>query len=104
MSFKDIVQVSCSSVGQFLPFLQAALFEMRIGQGKCVFFTLNLHEDDLAAMYLKHCVLRYMESDQFQPAVSTTLEYILRLLERRVDLELDFDEETHSDGNISLIM
>lgn len=97
--FAPVVEV----VGTFkLPFLQSALFEMRIGKGKCVFCTLNLQDNDPAAQWLKQCILRYMASDAFQPAVDTSLERILQLLEQRVDLDLDFDEETHNDGNAAM--
>ena len=94
--FAPVVEVA----GTFkLPFLQAALFELQIGKGKCVFCTLNLQDDDPAAQHLKQSILQYMCTDQFQPEKTVSLECVLQLLEQRTDPDLDFDEEAHTDGN-----
>jgi len=64
--FKPIIEIVSSFK---LIKKQAALFELQVDNGKLLVCTLNLDKKNPAASYLKHTILQYAESDNFQPEI-----------------------------------
>jgi len=58
---------------------EALLFEYRIGKGRLLVCTLNLQEEDPAAMWLKNTILSYAESQAFAPDAELTMQELAQV-------------------------
>ena len=76
--FDPIIDVA-SSVK--LPIRQAALFEYRVGGGRLLACSFNLHADDPAGVYLRSLLCRYVASGAFVPSATLTVNDLAALVD-----------------------
>lgn len=97
IDFEPIIEIVSSYK---MIFKQSALFEFRYGKGKAMVCTLNLSGERPAQKRLLYSLLRYMNSNSFQPIqMIRNKNEIQKLFYRKQKLLLDYSQETGFDGN-----
>lgn len=94
--FKPIIEVVSSY--KFIR-KQASLFELGIGSGGIVVCSLNLDPSDPGACYLKHLLMKYISSREFNPAVQISSSQMIEMMNQTNELEVDFStDEAYDNG------
>lgn len=69
---------------------QAALFEVKVGEGGMLVCGLNVNTEDASAHSLYVRMKEYIISDEFAPQVEVSTEKLLDIMENRKDIVVDF--------------
>jgi beta-galactosidase len=99
--FKPIIEVVSSFK---LIRKQASLFELRVGKGKLLVCTLKLSESDAAAMYLFGAMINYVYSDEFNPDTVVSPGELIHLIDKNLNIKLDFSTNEALDPNVKCKM
>lgn len=101
LTFQPIIEIVSSYK---MIFKQAALFEFAYGKGKIMVCTLQINGSAPAQLALKHSIITYMNSKNFQPKQRLdNLTAVRHVFYKRNSLKLDYSQETGFDGNAVLL-
>lgn len=98
MAFDPIVEIVSSYK---LIRRQASLFELRLGQGKLLVCTLNINQEDPAAVYLLNTMMNYVNSDMFQPRNVVEPRLLKNLITLDTEVAYDFSTDEALDPNVN---
>ena len=63
------------------------LAEVKIGKGKVLISTVSLSNDEIVARSFEQALLSYMDSAEFEPSVTCTIEDILSIYKQEIEAE-----------------
>ena len=83
---------------------QAGIFEVKIGRGGMLVCTMNVQSEDPAAKALYGAMLRYLSGEEFRPSVELKAAWLLDIMEKNRNVEVDFttDECYDTGGHIEV--
>ena len=87
IDFKPIIEIV--STYKFIR-KQAAVFEIKVGNGGMLVCGLNVNAEDASAQTLYARMKEYIISDEFDPKTEVSSEYLIEIMENRKDIVVDF--------------
>lgn len=83
---------------------QAALFELKVGNGRLIVCSLNMNMQDAATVKLYESIIKYASSDKFEPAVEMDAGQLKEIIESKENIDVDFStDECFDDGGYAKI-